>query len=271
MSKLLIPAQRRERIQEYLAIHRIARSTDLSRLLEASEATIRRDLEWMESEGIIQRTHGGAILSQRLDYEAEYFQRSQTCSEEKRSIGIIAATLVEDGDTVFVNSGTTTTQIIRALRNHANITVVTNNVIAAIEAGEVQFELLLLGGAWQPKSNSVARRFSLDNLSQIYANKTFLGVDGINLKYGCTVPSITEAELDRMMIDRTLGSLIIVTDHTKWGIISNFEIAKIEQIHTLVTDSQLDPAAQAALRSRSVEILLADNILLESTSPTRGP
>src|SRR5512139_3364443 len=126
MSKLLIPAQRRERIQEYLAIHRIARSTDLSRLLETSEATIRRDLERMESEGVIQRTHGGAMLSQRLDSEAEYYQRSQICSEEKRCIGTLAATLVEDGDTIFVNSGTTTTHLIRALRNHANITVVTN-------------------------------------------------------------------------------------------------------------------------------------------------
>ena len=87
MSKSLIPAQRRERILEYLAIHRIARSTDMSRLLDASEATVRRDLLWLEEEGFIQRTHGGAILKQQLDFEAEYQNRARMFSEEKRIIG----------------------------------------------------------------------------------------------------------------------------------------------------------------------------------------
>jgi DeoR family fructose operon transcriptional repressor len=257
MSKSLIPAQRRERIQAYLAIHRIARLSDLSQFLDASEATIRRDLEWLDDEGLIQRTHGGAMLSQHLELETEYQHRAQMYSEEKRLIGKMAASLVENGDTIFLNSGTTTTQIMRHLPPDADITVITNNLFAVLEVGEVGYELILVGGTFQPKLKSVAGRFSVNNLSQVYADKAFIGVDGINIKYGCTVP-INEAEHDHTMIERTHGKVFIVADHSKWGVIANFEIARIDQIHAIITDSQLESSALAALRARSVEVIFAD-------------
>jgi DeoR family transcriptional regulator, fructose operon transcriptional repressor len=260
MSKLLIPAQRRERIQEYLSVHKIARNADLCQFLEASEATVRRDLDWLESEGLIQRTHGGAMLSRKLDLEAEYRQRAQILSSEKQCIGELAASLVEDGETIFINSGTTTTQILRCLRRNADITVITNNLIAVLETGEVGYELILLGGVFQPKSNSVASSFAIGNLTQVYANKTFLGVEGINLKYGCTEATLAEAEVVRTMIAQTHGDIVVVADHSKWGVISNFEVAKIDQIQTLVTDSRLEPAALTSLRSHAVDILIADKI-----------
>ncbi len=263
MSKSYIPAQRRERIQEYLALHRIARSNDLSRLLAASEATIRRDLEWLEKAGVIQRTHGGAMLKQRLDSEAEYRHRAQLHSEEKRCIGEAAVSLVEEGDIIFINSGTTTTQIIRHMRNITDMTIITNNLIAALDIGDVRYELIMLGGTFQPRSNSVAGRFAVSNLSQIYANKAFIGVDGINLKYGCTVPSNAESEIVRIMIERTHGEVIVCADHSKWGVISNFEITQIDRINKLITDSHLDLTAQDSLRSLGIEILLADQIVKE--------
>ena len=146
MGKPLIPAQRRERIQEYLAVHQIARIADLCALLETSEATIRRDLEWLEAEGILERTHGGAIVNQRLTSEPEYLLRVQKNPEEKRQIGALAASLIEDGDIVFINSGTTTTQVIQQIRSNANISVFTNNLNAALElgvqAGQFEFQML---------------------------------------------------------------------------------------------------------------------------------
>jgi len=264
MSKSLIPAQRRERIQEYLATHKIARNSDLCQFLEASEATVRRDLDWLEREGLIQRTHGGAMLSRKLDLEAEYRQRAQVLSDEKQNIGELAASLVEDRDTIFINSGTTTTQILRCLRSNADITVITNNLIAVMETGEVGYELILLGGVFQPKSNSVAGSFAISNLSQVYANKAFIGVEGINLKYGCTEATQAEAEVVRMMIAHTHGEIVVVADHSKWGVISNFEVAEIDQIDNLVTDSRLEAAAQASLRSHSVNILIADKLQEDS-------
>jgi len=193
MSKTLIPAQRRERIQEYLAIHKIVPSVELSGMLDVSEATIRRDLEWMEGEGILTRTHGGAILNQRLQLEAAYQQRAQRNVEEKRLIGALAATLIEDGDMVFINSGSTTTQLIRNIRGGTGITVITNNLIAALESGDTGFEIVLVGGSFQPMSNAIAGRFAIENISSLYANKAFIGVDGITLKHCFTVPAVVEA------------------------------------------------------------------------------
>jgi DeoR/GlpR family transcriptional regulator of sugar metabolism len=260
MSKNLIPAQRRERIQEYLAIHRIVPSAELSLLLEVSEATIRRDLEWMENEGLLTRTHGGAILNERIQFEPEYNQRTQRHPDEKRLIGARAASLIEDGDIVFINSGTTATQVIRNIHSGADITVVTNNVSAALEAGQAGFELILLGGVFQPNSNSITGNLSIKNLSQVYANQAIIGVDGITVKHGFTVPTSAEADLIHMMLDRTQGLVTVVADHSKWGVVSNFEVARIEQVHRLVTDDGLNDIAREALEARSVEVLIAGHV-----------
>lgn len=258
MSKPLIPAQRRERIQAYLATHNIVATSELCELLDVSEATVRRDLEWLEQEGIVERTHGGAILSQRLNLEQEYKQRAQRHPQEKRQIGALAASLIEDGDIVFINSGTTATQVIRHIRPDLDGTIITNNLIATLESGEVGFELILLGGIFQPKSNSVAGRYAIKNLSQVYADKAFIGVDGISPKHGCTVPTNAGAEIVRLMVERTQGTINIVADHSKWGVVSNFEIAPIDLIHRLIVDGGLDATARASLAAHTFEILIAE-------------
>jgi DeoR family fructose operon transcriptional repressor len=257
MSKPLIPAQRRERIQEYLAIHQIARTADLMALLETSEATVRRDLEWLEQEGFLERTHGGAIINQRMTFEPEYLLRAQKNPEEKRYIGALAASLIENSDIVFINSGTTTTQVIHNIRNEAGISVFTNNLNAALEVGESGFHHYLIGGEYQPRSKSLAGRFAIENLRQVYANKAIIGVDGISLKHGCTVPTNLEAEVVRQMIERTKGQIIIVADHSKWGVVSNFQVASIDEIDKLITDEGIDLSAIESLAEHSVDSLIA--------------
>jgi DeoR family fructose operon transcriptional repressor len=259
MSKPLIPAQRRERIQEYLVTHKIVRMDDLFTLLDTSEATVRRDLEWLERQGIIERTHGGAILSQRLTLEPEYLLRAQKNPEKKRLIGATAAALIEDNDVVFINSGTTTTQVIRHIRAEAGISVFSNNIYAALEVGEAGYKHYLVGGEFQPHSNSVAGSFAIDNLRHVYADKVILGVDGVSLKHGCTVPSNAEAEVVRQMIERTRGRIIIVADHSKWGVVSNFQIASIDEIDLFVTEEALDSPANEFLLAHSVECLIASS------------
>jgi len=259
MSKPLIPAQRRERIQEFLSIHQIARTVDLCDLLDTSEATVRRDLEWLENKGFLERTHGGAILSQRMTLEQEYQQRAQHHPEEKRMIGELAASLIEKGDIVFINSGTTSSQVLQHVPSDSNITVITNNVSAVMELGQPGFHYILTGGEFQHRSNSLAGRFAVDNLGLVYANKTILGVDGISLKHGCTVPTNAEAEVVRKMIERTKGSVIVVADHSKWGVVSNFEVANIDEVNKLVTDSALDTSAVESLAEHKVACLIADS------------
>jgi DeoR family fructose operon transcriptional repressor len=257
MSKSLIPAQRRERIQEYLAIHQIARSVDLCDLLETSEATVRRDLEWLEQKGILERTHGGAIFNQRMIFEQEYQQRVQHHPEEKNRIGELAASLIEEGDIVFINSGTTATQVLQHISRDSSITVYTNNVSAVTDIGDPGFHYYLTGGEFQSRSKSLAGRFVLDNLGLVYANKVILGVDGISLKHGCTVPTDPEAEVVRRMIERTKGQVIIVADHSKWGVVSNFQIASIEEIDKFISDDGLPSSAVETLAAHGVSSLLA--------------
>jgi DeoR/GlpR family transcriptional regulator of sugar metabolism len=259
MGKLLIPAQRRKRIRDYLKIHHIVRIADLSQKLDTSEATIRRDLERLEKQGFLERTHGGAIRSQRINLEQDYAQRAKRSPDEKRRIGAMAARMIENGDIIFINSGTTTTEIIRHIPANLNITVITNNLIAALEMGTSDFELILLGGAFQPVSNSVAGGFALKNLGNIYADKTFIGVDGISLKYGYTFPTSPEAEVVNRMMERTRGMIIAVADHTKWGMVSNFEVARIDQIDRLITDDGFDPSAMEALEDQSVDVFIASS------------
>ena len=258
MSKPLIPAQRRVRIQKYLETYKIARTVDLYKMLGTSEATVWRDLEWLEHKGIIERTHGGAMLSQRITLEPEYQQRAKKHPEEKQRIGALVSALIEDGDIVFINSGTTTTQVIHQIRSEADISVFTNNLHAALEMGEPGFHLYLIGGEFQPRSLSVAGRFAIENLKQVYANKTIIGVDGISLKHGCTVPANAEAEVVRLMIEHTKGQVIVVADHSKWGMVSNFQVASLDEIDKLVIDAAIDASAVESLAAHSVETLIAD-------------
>jgi DeoR family transcriptional regulator, fructose operon transcriptional repressor len=259
MSKTLIPAQRREKIQKYLETHKIARTVDLYKMLETSEATVWRDLEWLEQKGIIERTHGGAMLSQRITLEPEYQLRAKKHPEEKQRIGALAASLIESGDIVFINSGTTATQVIHHIRGTSNITVFTNNFYAAIEMEEPGFHYYLIGGDFQPRSLSTTGRLATENLKQVYANKAIIGVDGISLKHGCTVPSDAEAEVVRLMIEHTKGQVITVADHSKWGVVSNYQVASLDEINKLVTDEAIDVSAIESLAAHSIDTLIADD------------
>lgn len=218
---------------------------------------MRRDLEWLEGKGVLERTHGGAILSQRMTLETEYIQRAHTNPEEKRLIGELAASLIEEGDVVFVNSGTTTAEVLRSIPKNSNITVISNNLAAALETGETGYTFYLIGGEFQPHSNSVAGRFATENLRQVYADKAILGVDGISLIHGCTVPSNAEAEVMQQMIERTQGKIFIVADHSKWGVVSNFQIAVIDQVDKLITDEGIDLTTLESLAAHAVEVHIA--------------
>jgi DeoR family transcriptional regulator, fructose operon transcriptional repressor len=257
MAKPLIPAQRREKIQEYLGVHQIARTLDLMDLLETSEATVRRDLEWLEGKGFLERTHGGAVLNQRVLVDPEFQQRIQKFPDEKKRIGELAASLVEEGDIVFVNSGSTAAQVLKNIPPNQRITVYTNNMSVLSDLSDPGFRLHLIGGEFQSRSNSLAGRFALDNLGLVFANKAILGVDGVSLKHGCTVPTSPEAEVVRKMIERTKGQIIMAADHSKWGTVSNFPVAEIDEVNKLVTDSGLSKQAKKEIAEYDVEVLVA--------------
>ncbi len=260
MGKNLIPAQRQREIQDYLRAHQVVRTAALCALLGASEATIRRDLAQLEREGVLERTHGGAVLTQRMPTEPAYAHSALAHPDEKDWIGREAAALVSDGDTIFLNSGTTIAEVARHLAVRTDlerVTVITNSLTATMEMAGVGFEVILLGGSFRPLANSTFGAFAISTLRQISADKAFIGVDGVTLKYGCTTPAAAEAEIGQVMIERTRGPVIVVADHSKWGVVSNFEIARLDQIHSLIVDEGLTREARETLEARSLDILIA--------------
>ncbi len=260
MVKSLIPAQRYDRIQALLEQQRVATIAQLSDMLQVSEATIRRDLEALEGQGALERTHGGAILTRRLPTEPFYSLSATLHPDEKREIGAAAAQLVAEGDTLFINSGTTTAEVMRRLGARNDLpraTVITTNVGATLDMRSAGLKVILLGGLFRPESNAVVGQTARHLLQQVYADKCFLGVDGFSLKCGLTTPVADEADIARLMLERTRGPVIVVADASKWGVVSNYEIAPIDHADVLVSDRALPAEAVSALSGRGVKVIRA--------------
>jgi DeoR family fructose operon transcriptional repressor len=254
----MIPADRQRQILSLVTHDGVVQVQDLSERFGVSVLTIRRDLDYLAREGLLERTHGGATARRSLPIEPAYAQKALTYPQEKAAIGKAAAALIEEGDTVFINSGSTTLAVIRALSD-LKITIVTNNIDATWVANEeVQFRLVLVGGVYRTRSHSVSGGLSQPIIGQIYANKAIIGVDGFSLAGGLTTPVVEEAETTRLMIERTVGPVIVVTTSNKIGVLSNFATVDAQDIDVLVTDSAgkqlLSPDE---LKSNGIQLIVA--------------
>ena len=253
-----LPAERQQQILEIVRSEGIVRVNELSKLFGVSVLTIRRDLDQLDGKGFLERTHGGAVLRQSMSVEPPYSQKEQANIQEKISIAAKAAELIDEGDTVLVNSGSTTLAVIHALM-HKRVTIMTNNIGAARFAEEASFDLLLLGGNYRHQSNSVIGDIGLRALEGVYANKAIIGVDGFSLTYGLTTPIMQEAEMTRRMIEKTVGTVIVVADSSKIGVVSNFKTADVHRISYLVTDRRGESIlSDSELRESGVTLVLAD-------------
>ncbi len=261
-----LPAERHRRISELLRERQVVRVSSLSEMLGVSEVTIRRDLEELEQRGVLERTHGGAILAQRMRTEPAYMEAITRNPTEKRAIGRAAAALVSPGDTVFFNGGTTTLQVFRHL-DVAGVKVVTNHVGMAIESPERGIEALLVGGQYRAPSNSCVGSFATDCLRKVFATRAFVGVEGLSLRAGLTTPAAEEAEIARLMIDHTQGVVTVVADSSKVGIVADFAIARLDEVAGLVTDAGIDSDVRDELVGLGLEVMVADERV---GAPPRG-
>ncbi len=255
---MLIPAERRSRIYQMLQDKGTVSVSMLSAALDVSEITVRRDLEQMEENGLLERTHGGAILNQRVHLELLYSEKHRAQPAEKRLIGKAAAALVEDNDTLLIHSGSTTLQIFRHLGSKRNVRIITSNMSAPLELQNPQVELQMIGGQFRPQSNSLVGPLAMLSLAQVHSSKCFIGVDGISLKHGLTTPNIQEAEVARMMIERTRGEVIVMADHTKFGVVADFLSAPLEKVHTIITDTQVNPEFIEGLKALGIRMITPD-------------
>ena len=261
-----LPAERQRRIIDVVRDRHAVRVSTLSDLLGVSEVTVRRDLEDLEHRGLLERTHGGAISTRRMGSEPAYLEAMARDPGAKRAIGQAAAALVEPGDTIFLNGGTTTLQVFRHL-DVAGVRVVTNHVGIALEAAGRDVEMLLVGGEYRAPSHSCVGTFACDTVRRVFATKAFVGVEGISLRSGLTTPVADEAELASLMIEQTHGDVTVVADHTKLGTVADFAIAPLDAVSRLVTDVDIDPGYCGDLRDHGLEVIVAGERV---GAPSRG-
>lgn len=233
-----IPAGRHQYILSAIRKNGTVTVSALAVELGVSELTIRRDLDQLAGKGLVERTHGGAAARRNLPVEPDYLQKAAEYPAEKSAMGRMVATLVEDGDTLYVNSGSTTFEAIRAIvETGRTVTIVTNNIDAAwLCKGQEQVRLVLAGGVYRPRSHSVSGSLSSYIIANIYANKAIIGVDGFSLSAGLTTPVLEEAETTRAMIEHTVGEVIVVAAGNKIGVVSNFRTVPTDRVDVLVTD-----------------------------------
>jgi DeoR/GlpR family transcriptional regulator of sugar metabolism len=240
----MIPAGRRVRIVEILKERREVRVSSLSEDLGVSEMTIRRDLERLEAEGVLLRTHGGAILKRHMIEEPLWAERVAAHTEEKERIAQAAAAMIQPSDTVFLSNGTTAARVLRHIDPELRARVVTYNVGALVESQGLHIELILLGGFYRPDTNTVEGPQALENLERYRAAKTLIGADGFDLEEGVTTPSVTMASVERAMIAHTRGEVIVLADRSKVGVVADVVICRLDQVDVVVMDDGVDKAVR---------------------------
>ena len=230
--------ERTRKIKKMLIEYKKVDVSNLSNLLSVSEVTIRKDLEHLENEGFLTRTHGGAVLIEDVPREDIYNMFDIPEIEHKKTIGLIAAQIVNNNEAIFLGAGTTCLQIAKNLKDKRNITVVTTNVSAAIEIADVQgIRVILLGGdiKLQEYTYSIAGPSVIQAFKDIYVSNAFIGVSGISFKRGYTVHDSDEASIDSEIVKYT-NNITIVADSTKFDKIDFSLIGDLSMAKKVISD-----------------------------------
>lgn len=229
---------------------------DLSQMLGVSSITIRKDLDQLQKRGVLQRTHGGAILPTSGSLADPTLQEKEgRFSIEKKRIAEAALKLVLEGQCVLLDSGTTTTAIAKALKSLSSLTVITNAMNIAAELSGTDFEVLLTGGSLRKNSFSLVGPLAEDMLHDMHADILFLGVDGFDVETGLTTPNLMESRVNRAMV-KSSAKVVAVCDSTKFGRRSLCKIVDASAIHHVITDRNLSESTAEGLRNLGIELTL---------------
>lgn len=258
--KKYLSIDRRQRIMTAIRKSRSVEVSDLSNSFEVSPVTIRKDLEVLENKGLIIRTHGGAALNEKLHYEPSFGDREDKYSAEKKSIALEAVKLIDSNMTIVLNAGTTTNEIAYQLRNLKdiyNLTVVTNALNVAWYLKDVDFiNVFLTGGRMRPQTYALVGDMTEQSIEHLFFDIAFIGVRGLSLEYGLTTPTIEEAKISKLFIQKA-AKAVCVTDHTKLNEVTFSRISNIESIDTLITDKSAEPKTIEKLQELNLNIIMA--------------
>jgi DeoR family transcriptional regulator of aga operon len=254
----LLIDERRNLIRDHVQQHRRATVAELAQRFGTSLVTIRSDLNALAAQGALMRTRGGA-LSPRDEEEVPLAVKVTLNQKQKQRIAVEAARLIRDGETILLDSGTTTYAIAQQIRELPlkGINVITNALnIAVALTGVPHVNLIMLGGQLRDQSFSLSGPIAVDSLSGLHADRLFLGVDSLDPEIGLMTPHLQEAQLNAQML-RVSRQVIAVADSSKLLRRNLSVIASVDQLHMLITDTGANPETVEALRRRGVEVVLA--------------
>ncbi len=228
----------------------------LSKSLGISQITIRKDLDYLQMKGLLQRSHGGALpIQPGALFDPPLQEKEKSHHSEKDRIGQAAANIVQEGQCVMLDSGTTTTAVANALKRFSHLTVITNAVNIAAELAGTNFEVILTGGTLRKNSFSLVGPVAEDMLTEIHADILFLGVDGFDMEIGLTTPNLLESRVNRAMVNAAT-KVVAVCDSTKFNRRSLSRIVPPSAIHHVITDVNLPKTINEALCNLNVELTL---------------
>jgi len=251
-----VSSQRRQRLLDQIEGRGSVRVSELAAALQVSELTIRRDLDELCGDGLVERFHGGAQIAHAGRRESPFADKALQHAAEKDAIGAQAAALAKTDDTVLVNGGSTTLAAMRHLRRR-RVRIVTNNAAVAADGADATGEIILLGGALRPGSRSLVGDLALLTLSQIHASLCILGANGVSARTGLTTSVYAETAINRLMAERCDGNLAVVADGSKIGVTSNFAGVPLAQVRILITGPSADRQELDAIRAAGVQVIVA--------------
>ncbi|MBF4762831.1 DeoR/GlpR transcriptional regulator [Nocardioides islandensis] len=256
----MLAAQRRSLILTELGRDGTVRVSDLVSRLGVSDMTVRRDLQTLHRQGLLEKVHGGAMaVAEPSTSEPGFEANSARRQLEKQAIGAQAASLVRPGSAIAVSAGTTTHAFARHLVDVPDLTVVTNSVWVADllhRSGAESVSVLVTGGLRTP-SDALVGPVAITALSSLHVDAVFLGVHGMEERAGFSTPNLLEAETNRAMI-RSGRRLVVLTDSSKWGVVGLSSMAHLSDADVLISDTGLSAQASAILAERVGQLVLVD-------------
>lgn len=252
----ILPYERKQRLTSYLAKQKTASITELSRFTGVSEMTVRRDLAELQQEGIVKRTHGGAVYVQQLAGESDFESKQDIMAEQKEKLAAYAAqTFVQDDAVVFLEGGTTVTKVSRYLNHYTGLTLVTNGLItaAALRPLSRNNTVLCCGGMIRELSMTLVGSESEQYFAQFHAHYAFLSAQGLTAKHGFTDPNLQESQVKRAMSASAQRTIMLI-DSSKWGICSTLTTFPLNAVDVVVTDTAAPAEMRTALEQAGAEL-----------------
>lgn len=253
-----MPHQRREKILELLKEDGSAKVIDLAKIFKVTEVTIRQDLEKLEKDGLAFREHGGAFLKNVGDQVKSFLLANQDNIDKKELIATKCLEFIESGDTIILDSGSTTTEIAKKIKGLKNLTVITNALNIALMLGaEPGIEVIMTGGEFKPPTLSLTGQKAADFFKGINVQKLFLATAGISLKSGLTYPSLSDLVVKKAMIDAA-ETTYLVADSTKIGKSAFASLGALSLIDYIITDAGIEDKHKAVFRQNEIELIIAE-------------